>query len=143
MNLTLDRLRSLEDLALLFLRLFFGLFLIWGVSDNIVSETDMGKFVDFLSHHRFPVPEISARMSVLVQSVCGICFVLGLLTRWAGLLCAINFLIAIIMVDYKLGIRGAFPAGSILMVGLFFAARGCGRYGCDEWISRLERKTHI
>lgn len=139
MSPTLDNLRPLEDVALFALRVLIGLFLIWGVWDNIVSTQDMAKFVDFLRHHGFPLPEIAARASVAAQFLCGVSFVLGMLTRWAGLLCAINFTVAIAMVDYKLGIRGAFPAACLVAIGLYLAARGGGRYALDAWIDRPAR----
>src|SRR5215471_1417112 len=83
------------DFALLLLRLFVGLFLIWGVMDSVSSSDHMTEFVGFLDNHGFPVPRFLAALSVYLQLAIGVGFVLGLFTRWAGILCAIHFAIAI------------------------------------------------
>lgn len=133
MSLTLRELRPLEDSALLALRAMVGAFLIWGVWDNVSDPRHMDVFVQFLEQHQFPVPEAAARLSVTVQLFCGAAFILGGLTRWAGMLCAVNFVVAIAMVDYKLGIRGSFPAACLVLIGFYLAARGGGRFAIDSW----------
>lgn len=125
-----------EDSALLLLRILIGGFLIYGVADNVVSATRMQEFVVFLRRFGFPAPEIMARVSVYAQLFCGLAFVFGLLTRWAGIVCAINFVVAILMVDRFAGIRGSFPSACLIMFGLYVAARGAGRFSVD---SKLER----
>ena len=119
------------DLALLAIRVAIGAFLIWGVWDNILSAERMAEFAGFLGSHGFPYPEIAAPLSVWGQFLCGAAFVLGLGTRWAGLVCAINFAVAVAMVDAKLGIRGAFPAACLILFGLLFATIGAGRFSID------------
>jgi len=136
MSLQLSELSKLEDAMLLLLRLTIGAFLIWGVWDNISDARKMAVFVAFLDGHGFPVPRFAALLSVYVQFFCGVAFLLGALTRWAGLLCAVNFLVAVAMVDYKLGVRGAFPATCLVLIGLYLAARGGGRFAID---ARQER----
>jgi putative oxidoreductase len=120
------------DAALLLLRLFVGLFLIWGVWDNVTSGERMQEFVEFLRTHGFTMPKLLAPLSVYVQLAVGIAFVLGLFTRWAGILCAINFAVAIAMVDFKGGLRGVFPSGCLMLIGLYLATHGAGRFSIDE-----------
>jgi len=120
-----------SDAALLLARLVIGAFLIWGVWDNIQSAARMAEFARFLAAHGFPQPKWMALISVWAQFACGVAFVLGLATRWAGLVCAINFAVAVAMVDARLGIRGAFPATSLILFGLLFATLGAGRYSID------------
>lgn len=120
-----------DDAALLLARLVVGAFLIWGVWDNIQSSARMAEFAHFLAGHGFPQPRWLAPLSVWAQFACGVSFVLGLGTRWAGLLCAVNFAVAVAMVDARLGIRGAFPATSLILFGLLFATVGPGRYAAD------------
>lgn len=124
--------QRLGDLALLLLRLFVGLFLIWGVWDNIVSGERMREFEQFLRVHGFFMPELLAPVSVYVQFFIGLGFVLGWFTRWAGILCAVNFAIAVAMVDHKAGIRGMFPSGCLVVIGLYLATHGAGRLSIDE-----------
>ncbi len=132
--LSLSQSQRFSDLALLLLRLFVGLFLIWGVWDNITSPERMQEFVGFLEKHGFPSPRILAPVSVYAQFAIGVAFVLGLLTRWAGVLCVINFVVAIVMVDYLGGMRGIFPSGCLVVIGLYLATHGAGRYSIDAAI---------
>ena len=120
------------DLALLLQRIFVGLFLVWGVWDNVTSSARMEEFVVFLAQHGFPAPKLLAPLSVYLQLAIGVAFVLGLFTRWAGLFCAIHFAIAIFMVDHKGGMRGIFPSGCLVFIGLFLATYGAGRLSVDE-----------
>lgn len=124
------------DAALLAARLAIGAFLIFGVWDNIVSADRMAHFAAFLASHGFPAPSLAAPLSVWAQFLCGIAFIAGFGTRWAGLICAVNFAVAVAMVDYKLGIRGAFPATCLTLFGLIFATIGAGRFSVDGWLTR-------
>lgn len=119
------------DFALLLLRLFVGLFLIWGVMDNVSSNERMAEFVSFLREHGFPSPGFLAGFSVYLQLAIGVGFVLGVFTRWAGIFCAIHFAIAIAMVDRHGGMRGVFPSGCLVFIGLYLATYGAGRLSID------------
>jgi uncharacterized membrane protein YphA (DoxX/SURF4 family) len=57
--------------------------------------------------------------------------VFGLFTRWAGILCVITFVVAIVMVDRHLGFRGTFPSGCLVFIGLYLATHGAGRFSVD------------
>jgi len=138
-RITLTPLARFNDAAFLLTRLFVGGFLIWGVWDNITSPAHMETFVGFLRQHRFPFPELLAPFDVWVQFAIGVAFILGLATRWAGLLCAVNFIIAIVMVDQHAGIRGAYPAASLVLIGLILATYGPGRFSLDAALFREGR----
>ena len=129
--LFLNSAQRFGDFALLLLRLFVGLFLLWGVSDNIASAERMREFADFLAQHHFPEPRVLAHVSVYAQALVGLAFVLGLFTRWAGILCVVNFAVAIAMVDRFGGMRGVFPAGCLIGIGLYLATHGAGRFSLD------------
>ena len=129
--ITLPQLAAGSDLAFLALRIAVGSFLVWGVWDNIASAEHMVTFVKFLRQFGFPAPELLAPLDVWVQFGIGVSFVLGLATRWAGLLCAVNFVIAIVMVDYVQGWRGSFGSMCLVMIGLVLATHGPGRYALD------------
>lgn len=135
----LTPLSAYSDFGLLLLRLLVGAFLVWGVSDNLFSQERMREFAAFLSQSGFAVPHIMAPLSVWAQFLIGLGFVTGLLTRWAGILCAINFTAALVMVDAATGIRGAFPSACLTAIGIYLALRGAGRYSLDRWLeSRLQ-----
>jgi putative oxidoreductase len=129
--LRLEELKSGADFVLLLMRIAVGAFLIWGVWDNITSAARMDEFEGFLRSHGFLAPQFLAPLSVWAQFACGVCFVLGFATRWAGLVCAFNFLVALAMVDAKLGIRAAFPSTLLVLLGLYFATHGAGRFSID------------
>jgi putative oxidoreductase len=136
MNLLDPRWDRYGDAALLAARVLVGAFLIWGVADNILSAERMREFERFLAGHGFPAPGLMAPLSVYAQAAVGLAFILGLGTRWAGLVCAFNFLVAVVMVDAKAGIRSAFPATALILFGLLFAALGAGRYALDRRVGR-------
>ena len=58
-------------------------------------------------------------------------FVLGLFTRWAGIVCVVIFVVAIAMVDRFGGMRGIFPSGCLVVIGLYLATYGAGRFSVD------------
>jgi putative oxidoreductase len=126
------------DFALLLLRMFVGLFLIWGVWDNVTSPERMAEFADFLAKHKFSQPKLLAPLSVYLQLAIGIGFVLGLFTRWAGIFCAINFIVAIVMVDRFGGPRGVFPSGCLVLIGLYLTTYGAGRLSLDAVLGANE-----
>jgi putative oxidoreductase len=136
--LFLPQLRSLEDLTLLLLRLGTGGFLIYGVWDNVSDPARMAEFVGFLSQFKFPAPSLLAPLSVWAQLLCGGLIIAGLFTRWAGLIMAFNFAVAIVMVDRfaPAGLRGVWPAGALLLISLHLATHGAGRFGLDTFAER-------
>jgi len=130
--------QKFSDFALLLMRVFVGLFLVWGVWDDITSGEQMNAFANLLAKQGFPAPRLFAPVSAYLQLAIGAAFVLGLFTRWAGLLCAIHFGIAIVMVDHHGGMRGIFPSGCLVVIGLFMATYGAGRFSIDAGLRANE-----
>jgi putative oxidoreductase len=129
--LFLNTAQRFADFTLLLLRVFVGLFLVWSVWDNVTSVERMHEYAGFLAKHDFPNPTILAPVSVYAQLLIGIAFIFGLFTRWAGLICAIHFAIAIALVDRHGGMRGIFPSGCLVVIGLYLATHGPGRFAID------------
>ncbi len=136
--LFLSSAQQFGDFALLLLRVFVGFFLIWSVWDNISDAARMAEFADFLAKHRFTQPKLLAPLSVYAQLAIGIGFVLGLFTRWAGILCTVIFIVAIVMVDREGGMRGIFPSGCLVAIGLYLATHGAGRFSVDAGLKANE-----
>lgn len=134
--LLLPSLAQGADAALLATRLLTGAFLIHGVWDNIVSAERMAEFVGFLTASGFAMPELMAPLSVWVQFAVGIALMLGLLTRWAGLLLAFNFIIGVVMVHWDQSFREWWPAIVLVALGLLFATLGPGRYAIDRHLEK-------
>ena len=136
--LFLNSAQRFSDFALLLMRLFVGLFLIWGVWDNITDSARMQEFVAFLDKYGFPSPKILAPVSVYLQFAIGLGFVFGLFTRWAGIFCVVHFAIAIVMVDHLNGMRGIFPSGCLIVIGLYLATYGAGGFSVDAVLKANE-----
>jgi putative oxidoreductase len=129
--LLLNSAQRFADFTLLLLRVFVGIFLLWNVWDDVTSSERMQEFAAFLGKHHFPSPAILAPVSAYLQLAIGAGFILGMFTRWAGIFCALNFAIAIAMVDRFAGMRGVFPSGCLVFIGLYLATHGAGRFSVD------------
>lgn len=131
-NLLLLRpLARFGDLGLLLLRLVTGAFLIYQSHDNILSAARMDEFEKFLTQFGFPAVEVLAPLCVWAQFLCGFAFILGLLTRWAGLITAFVMSVAVYMVHWPQDFSGWWPALILVFLGILFATEGPGRYSVD------------
>ncbi len=137
--LSLRALRGLGDGAFLLLRVLVGAFLMWGTWDNIASPERMQEFVGFLSALQCPLPELAAPVSVYAQFICGALILLGLLTRWAGLVMAFNFAVAVALLTLGGGesdFRALFPPLVMIAIPLVLATHGAGKLSLDALIKR-------
>lgn len=130
-----------SDAALLLMRLYLGGFLIWGVWDNIVSAERMAEFEGFLTRLNCPMPGLAAPVSVWAQLAIGVLLIPGFLTRWAGLLLAVNFVVAIGLIGTAGGpgealARDLFGPVMCVLAGLVFATQGPGGWSLDAWLDR-------
>lgn len=130
--LLLTPLARFGDLGLLLLRLVTGAFLVYQSQDNIFSAARMDEFVRFLSQFNFVMPELMAPLCVGAQFLCGIAFILGMLTRWAGLITSFVFIVAVWMVHWPQDFPGWWPALILVFLGFLFATLGGGRYALDH-----------
>ena len=128
------------DLGLLLLRCATGAFLVYQSQDNVFSAARMAEFEKFLAQFGFVYPELMAPLSVYAQFAAGIAFILGLFTRWAGLVTAFNFTVAVYMVHWTDPVPGIWPAAILIFLGLYFGLRGAGRYGIDALFEESGRR---
>ena len=91
----------------------------------------MKEFAAFLQQHGVPYPLAGAVLSVAVQFLGGILVTLGLWTRAAGALIALNFLAALWIAHRGDTFLGMYDALVILAGGLFFLFHGPGRLSLD------------
>ena len=134
--LLLTPLTRFGDVGLLLLRWVTGAFLIVQSHDNVISAARMTEFVEFCQKFGIPHPELMAPVSVYWQFAAGIGFVLGLFTRWLGLVTTFNFIVACWFVHRSLDFNGWWPALILVFLGLYFGLRGAGRYSLDATIER-------
>ena len=136
-NRTESALARQSGLGLLALRLVTGGHLVYMTQDNVFSWARMLEFRDFLAQFGFPYPLFCAVLSVIGQFGGGLLLVLGLFARFAGLVVAFNFVVAIWMVDSKQPYPAAFAALSLVAAGLCLMFTGAGRYSLDHvWRKR-------
>lgn len=121
----LDRLRPL---SLWLLRALTGAFLAWEVLDNFTDAARMLEFERFVAHFGFPLPALSARVSVGFQFVAGLGLLAGWRVRTFGVLCAGHFLVAFAMVHLHDPFRAAWPALALVAIGLVLATHGGGSW---------------
>jgi putative oxidoreductase len=125
-----------RDYAPIFIRLFAGVFLIYMSQDNVFSWARMLEFEKFLRQFGFPLPLVSAVVSVASQFTAGILFLLGAFVRPAAAVMVINFIVALVMVHTKLPFREALDPCAMLACSLFLLFNGAGRPSVDEWWQR-------
>ena len=78
----------------------------------------------------------SPMLSVYFQLLCGIALMLGILTRWAGIVLAINFIVAVFMVHWSQDFRGWWPAFALVGIGFQFALTGAGGISIDALVAQ-------
>lgn len=113
-----------KDYAEVFIRMIIGFHLIYGTQDNIFSWDRMLEFSEFLTNFGFPIPLVSAVISVYAQFICGIFFIIGYQVRFAAVIMIGNFLIALLMVHTGDTYPGAFPALMMLMGSFYLLFNG-------------------
>lgn len=133
--LYLPFLARFKELAVFFLRVLTGVFLVHGVWDNVVSRERMAEFEAFMSQFGFPMVEIMAPLSVYTQLIGGLGLVFGLFTRWAGILVTTNFIVAMVMVHLNDDLRTMWPAIVLVAIGGYFATAGGGRLSIDRMLT--------
>ena len=134
--LLLPSLGQFSDIGLLALRAFVGVFLVWGVLDNVISAERMDEFVRFMRANGFPSPRVLAPLSVYAQLVCGALLIVGLLTRLASIAMCGHFIIAVAMVHWEQDFRAQWPALILVFVSAYFALHGGGRWAIDRLLLR-------
>lgn len=127
-----------RSLGILLLRIFIGLRLLYGVIDNIASWEKMLEFSFFLESFRFPLPVVSAILSVYAQFFAGIFILLGYKIRFFSLIMILNFLIALVFVHLpaKDSIEAMTPALALLFVCLSFLFTGAEDYSLERYFQR-------
>jgi putative oxidoreductase len=122
-----------RPLAWLALRLYLGWFLIVGVWDNVVSPERMTEFEAFLRNLNCPMPDIAAPVSVYAQLAIGVLLIPGLFTRLVGLVLAVNFAVAVVlMMGAGLGERDIYDPAILVFVGALIATHGAGALSVDR-----------
>jgi putative oxidoreductase len=93
-------------------------------------------FVKDVAGYGFPFPAFFAWAAVLAETFGGAMLVLGLFTRFAGLMVFITMLVAIFFQKWGGEVWEMLPAMGFLWIGLYAIVMGSGRIGIDHLISK-------
>lgn len=121
-----------KDVGVLLLRLFIGSRLLYGVADNIFNWSRMLEFKQFLQLFQFPMPLLSAIISVYAQAIAGILIFIGWKIRWAAVVMIVNFIVALVMVHWGQTVEEMTPALAMLFGNLLFLFTGAGKHSIDR-----------
>lgn len=130
---------SRKDLGIALVRFIVGVvFLAHGTQKLFVMGfAGVGGFLTTLG---VPMPGLFAVLVTLVEFLGGIALILGLFTRWAALLLAINMTVAVLAVHLKHGFflqgGGYEYALTMLFVNVGLALTGAGAYALDNVLSK-------
>ncbi|WP_299988227.1 DoxX family protein [uncultured Pontibacter sp.] len=127
--------------GVVFLRFAMGIFLIYGVQDNVFSWERMLEFRDFLQAHGVPYPLVAAHLSVYTQFLIGLMLLLGWGVRIAGLLLIINFTAAIFIVHIGQSFPQYYPAAELIFAGFFYLFNGAGPLSVDSFLEKRQVQT--
>jgi putative oxidoreductase len=133
-------LRKNVDLALLLVRLALGIvFVMHGWQKLTAIGVD--NFAGMLASLGVPFPGVNAVIVTAVELVGGLAMLAGLLVRPAGLLIAVNMIVAAATVHLKNGffLPNGYEFTLVLMLAsLAISAAGAGAYSLDAWFFRSE-----
>jgi putative oxidoreductase len=117
--------------GVIFLRLIVGWRLMAGAWNYVFQVKPISEVESFFTKLNLPAPLLSAYLSVYVQFICGLLFILGLWFRPAAIVMIINFTVAIIAAHLNDGIEKSFAAWVILAVSCFFLFNGAGKISIE------------
>lgn len=135
-----------HDLAILFIRLAFGLvFFVFGWLHVAGLEGYINAFAD---RFNMPLPNITAPLVAWVELLGGLAAIVGIFTRYAGLLLAITMLVSTLAVRLPEGLaEGRDPLGLIghwdldlllFAIGMALMVVGPGKYALEQKIWKRE-----
>lgn len=138
-NLTIKIPSSLAPYGILFLRVAFGVHLLYYswtpiVNLNIHSEAT------WLASMGVPMPELSAWAYLCSEFLGGFALLTGFSVRLFAIPLIVTFLVACFMVHWGDPYIDAYPAFQMLAISLFFLFTGAGKLSIDEWLSSKSKK---
>jgi putative oxidoreductase len=135
--------------AVILVRLIVGaVFLSEGIQKFLFPEA-LG--VSRFTKIGIPAPEVMAPFVGVCEIVCGILFLLGLLTRFAAVTMIINMLVAISTTKVPILLHDGFwkmahearTDWAMLLGSLFLLVVGAGVWSFDAWLGRMNRQNPI
>ena len=76
------------------------------------------------------------------QFLIGVLLIPGLVTRWAGVLLAVNFVVAVaLLAPTGADLRALYPPAILIFIGLLLAACGAGRLSLDAAVEARSTRS--
>ena len=129
------------SIAFLIIRVVFGFRLIYGTLDNITYWNRMMEFKVFLESNGFPFPLVCAIVSVYLQFIAGVSWIIGYQVKIMSTLMILNFLVAIIGYHLVHGDDYLTTAAAIhlLSISVLLFLCGPGKLSLDKgWRKQLQ-----
>ena len=120
-----------RDLALVVLRVFFGLAL--ALTHGRTKLNTPARFIEGLSKHGFPLPQVFGWAAILSEFLGGLLLAFGLLTRPAATFVLVTLGVAAFDFHSADPFAKRELALAYAVVALALAIAGPGRYSIDAW----------
>ena len=133
-------LRKNAGYGAVFLRIVFGVHLIYYTMVNGLGYEKIIEFSHFLEDKHIPYPLFNAFLSIGVQFICGILLILGAGVRVLSALLLVNFMVAILMAHAGDPYSHYFPALHMIAISLFFLFNGAGPLSVDYLLSGRKKR---
>jgi putative oxidoreductase len=132
-----------SEWSVIFIRLAFGFWLIYGTQDNIFSHERMVEFQQFMLKNGFPYAVPGSYVSAYAQFICGFLYIFGAATRPAAAVMVVNFLFAFGIAHRNTPLAADMPPLAMLGVALFLVFHGAGPLSVDALFSRRRETGRI
>jgi putative oxidoreductase len=126
-----------REWGVLFIRVMFGFWLVYGTQDNIFDRERMLEFQLFIAKHGFPFAAAGAYVSAYAQFICGLLYIVGAAVRPAAAVMIVNFLFALGIAHRATPVAANMAPLAMLAVACFLLFHGAGPLSVD---ARLERR---
>lgn len=137
MNNLISFLSSQRDAGLLIVRILGGLILLVAGYGKLFGAGFSGVIGAFDRMGIF-LPQVTGPFIALLEFFGGAAIILGLVTRYLGVLFTIEFIVALFAVKLAGGFGGARIDIMLIAAGVLWATHGAGRYSLDRML-KLER----
>lgn len=137
MKSLIKALSNQAGLGLALIRIMMGIVLVY---HGYLKITKLGWAVGFFGKVGIPIPSVSGPFITLLETVGGLALIVGLFTRYLGILYAIQFVVAAYLqwFFFSKGYGGAELELMLLFAGVLLATNGGGAYSLDRKIGRWE-----
>lgn len=119
----------------------FGAGVALAVNHGIGKIPPSGGFVERVAGMGFPLPDFFAWLCVFAEVGCALLLAVGLATRAASAIVFLNMVVVLFLAQAGRPFGDREDALLFMLLALFFAVAGAGRYSFDEYFRRRSQLT--